>query len=596
MPSLRFTSGPLSQSGRLRLVKPVTTLGREADNDIVIPHPSVDAHHAYIAFDGRRYTLSQASRKNDLWVNGRREKSLVLTHQDNVRLGELEFAFAAFEDAPDESAKTGGALLDSYRKLGSFTEKLLGTGGIEELLNALLDAVIEVSGAERGFLILKNEGQELERRVVRRIGQEDLSSGAADLSDSIIGRVLATRGAVIVSDALNDESFRHAQSVVNLKLASVMCAPLIARGNFLGLIYLGNNSVVNLFTQESLKVLEIFAAQGALLIQNALLLNEMKLEQRELKTRLEERRFGLMVGSSDAMQDIFRKIERVAPIDIPVLIQGETGTGKELVARSLHDHSGRKSGPFIVINCGAIPRELLESEFFGHVRGAFTGAIATRMGKFKAADGGTLFLDEIGDMPLELQVKLLRVLEERKIVPVGDTRPQDVDIRVVAASNKQLDQAVRNGGFREDLFYRLNVITLQLPALRERTGDVALIAKYFLARYAREYDRKVKGFSARALDALTRHNWPGNVRELENRLRKAVVMCEKGLIEPEDLELDPDAAWTIKPLAVAREEFQKRYVLEALRRNGGNRTRTAQMLDVDPRTIFRYLEKIEDDE
>lgn len=595
MPSLRFISGPLAQSGRLRLSKPVTTLGRETDNDIVLSHPSVDGHHAYIAFDGRRYTLSQVTKKNELWVNGKRERSLTLTHQDRVRLGELEFSFAAYEDASAEAGAENGLLQSSYEKLGAFTERLLGVGGIDELLNALLDAVIEVSGAERGFLILKTEGQELDRRVVRRIGREELPQDTNDLSDSIISRVVATRAAVIVSDALNDDSFRHAQSVVNLKLASVMCTPLIARGNFLGLIYLGNNSVVNLFTRDSLKVLEIFAAQGALLIQNALLVNELKLEQRALKTRLEERRFGLMVGSSEAMQDVFRKIERVAPIDIPVLIEGETGTGKELVARSLHDLSGRKDGPFVVINCGAIPRELLESEFFGHLRGAFTGAVATRPGKFKAADGGTLFLDEIGDMPIELQVKLLRVLEERKIVPVGDTRPQDVDIRVVAATNKQLDQAVRAGAFREDLFYRLNVITLHLPPLRERTGDVVLIAKYFLARYAREYERKIKGFSARALDALTRHNWPGNVRELENRLRKAVVMCDKGLIEPEDLELDPDAAWTIKPLAVAREDFQKRYVLEALRRNDGNRTRTAQMLDVDPRTIFRYLEKIEED-
>jgi len=301
-----------------------------------------------------------------------------------------------------------------------------------------------------------------------------------------------------------------------------------------------------------------------------------------------------MIGASDAMRDVFTKIEKVSNVDIPVLIQGETGTGKELVAQEIHNKSDRSVGPFVVINCGAIPRDLLESELFGHLKGSFTGAIANKIGKFKAADGGTLFLDEIGDMPLELQVKILRVLEEHKVVPVGDTKTQSVDIRVIAATNKPLEDAIAEGSFREDLFYRLNVITIWLPPLRDRGEDVSLIAKYFLNRYTAEYDRKLKGFSQRALESISKHQWKGNVRELENRIRKAVILADKKMIEPEDLDLNPNEIAPIKPLALAREEFQIDYIKEALKRNNNNRTKAAQVLDVDPRTIFRYLEKMGD--
>jgi transcriptional regulator with PAS, ATPase and Fis domain len=274
-----------------------------------------------------------------------------------------------------------------------------------------------------------------------------------------------------------------------------------------------------------------------------------------------------------------------------VLITGETGTGKELIAREIHNRSPRREKPFVTINCGAIPENLLESELFGHVKGAFTGAVANKQGKFQAADGGTLFLDEIGEMPVELQVKLLRALQEKVVFRVGDTRPEQVDIRILAATNRELEKEIANGRFREDLYYRLNVVNVELPPLRARGEDVLVIARYLLSRYSREYDAKVKGFSPNASVAVRKHNWPGNIRELENRIKKAIVLCESSVIGPDDLGLTSDVLPQILTLADAKEKFQRDYINEVLALNNGNRTKTARDLGVDPRTVFRHLEK-----
>ncbi|HEY5960185.1 MAG TPA: sigma-54 dependent transcriptional regulator, partial [Polyangiaceae bacterium] len=269
----------------------------------------------------------------------------------------------------------------------------------------------------------------------------------------------------------------------------------------------------------------------------------------------------------------------------------ETGTGKELIARELHRRSNRVRGPFITVNCGAIPENLMESEMFGHVRGAFTGAVATRTGKFQQADGGTLFLDEIGELSLQLQVKLLRAIQERVVYRVGDGRPEKCDIRIVAATNRTLDDMIKRGEFREDLYYRLNVVNLWLPPLRDRGEDLIIIARALLTKHADELHSQVRGFSPQALAAIRKHPWPGNVRQLENRIKKALVLCDRPLLAPEDLDLGIQDVQAIVPLEKAKEEFQRRYVLEVLERNNGNRTQTARDLGVDPRTIFRYLER-----
>jgi transcriptional regulator with PAS, ATPase and Fis domain len=348
---------------------------------------------------------------------------------------------------------------------------------------------------------------------------------------------------------------------------------------------------VNLFEQSSHEVLTVFAGQASLILQNAILLNQLTTDRDRIAEELEAQRFGDIIGSCPSLQEVFRRVEKVAAADINVLITGETGTGKELFARELHRRSNRAEGPFIVVNCGAIPENLMESELFGHVRGAFTGAISTRQGSFQAADGGTLFLDEIGEMPLALQVKLLRALQERVVVKVGDTKPQSVDIRVLAATNRDLEAAIKEGTFREDLYYRLNVVNLHLPPLRERGDDIAILAKFLLNKYTAEFGAPVKGFTPKALEAMHGYDWPGNVRQLENRIKKAIVLADKTLIGAEDLDLGGDQQRAIVPLTQAREDFTRKYILEVLERNGGNRTRTARDLGVDPRTVFRYLER-----
>jgi transcriptional regulator with PAS, ATPase and Fis domain len=291
------------------------------------------------------------------------------------------------------------------------------------------------------------------------------------------------------------------------------------------------------------------------------------------------------------MLEVFRKLQKVAATDISVLITGETGTGKELIAREVHRRSNRVNGPFITVNCGAIPENLIESEMFGHVKGAFTGAIASRPGRFQQANGGTLFLDEVGELTQALQVKLLRAIQERVVHRVGDSKPEKCDIRILAATNRNLDEMIQTGDFREDLYYRLNVVNIWQPPLRERGEDIFIIGKAILSKYAEEMGSPVRGFSTAALAAIRKYEWPGNIRQLENRIKKALVLCDQNLLSAEDLDLGPEAQKPIVPLEKAKEDFQRRYVLEVLERNNGNRTQTARDLGVDPRTVFRYLEK-----
>jgi transcriptional regulator with GAF, ATPase, and Fis domain len=428
-------------------------------------------------------------------------------------------------------------------------------------------------------------------RASRNVRREAITDTSDAISDSIVRKVVETGRPVIVSDALSDAQFATSESVLALRLSSVMCAPLVSQGHVQGVLYVGNDQVKGLFERSQLDVLSIFAGQASLILQNALLLNALRADKEKLVAELKDKRFGEIIGACPSMMEVFRKLQKVATTDISVLITGETGTGKELIAREVHRRSGRASGPFVVINCGAIPENLIESELFGHVKGAFTGAVASRPGKFQVANGGTLFLDEIGELPLNLQVKLLRALQERVVFRVGDSKPEKVDIRIVAATNRVLEEEIRAGRFREDLYYRLNVVNIYLPPLRERGDDVLIIAKALLSKHAEELSSHVQGFTPQALAAIKKSPWPGNIRQLENRIKKGLVLCEKTLLGPEDLDLGKDEDSSILPLEKAKEEFQRKYVLEVLERNNGNRTQTARDLGVDPRTIFRYLER-----
>ncbi|MBK8937724.1 MAG: sigma 54-interacting transcriptional regulator [Polyangiaceae bacterium] len=602
--------------------KPVTTIGRALGNDVSLKADGVAEHHAQIVFDGRDFILEEIDRVAEIAINQKRKRRARLVHGDRLLIGAAELGFSMFaeltkrtrsNDDDDEPAarpidKTGTGQVSSelagVRKLFSFSEKLINRKNVDDLLEAMLDDVIELTNAQKGFLILvegadnfsgesDKPGQEkkLVVRASRNVRKEGISDAGGAISDSIVRQVIASGRPLIVSDALADTTFGKSESVIAMKLSSVMCAPLVSQGQVIGALYVGNDKVKSLFERTQLELLAIFASQASLILQNAMLLNALRADKAKLEAELKDKRFGEIIGACPGMLEVFRKLQKVAATDISVLITGETGTGKELIAREIHRRSPRAEGPFVTINCGAIPESLIESELFGHVKGAFTGAIASRPGKFQVADKGTLFLDEIGELPLNLQVKLLRALQERVVFRVGDSKPEKVDIRIVAATNRNLEEEIRNNNFREDLYYRLNVVNIWLPPLRDRGEDLAIIAKALLTKYADELASPVKGFSPAALASLRKYAWPGNIRQLENRIKKALVLCDQTLLSPEDLDLGASAENQILPLEKAKEDFQRRYVLEVLERNNGNRTQTARDLGVDPRTIFRYLEK-----
>ncbi len=583
------------------LHKKITSIGLSEENDISLEDPLLADSHAHIHFDGRDFNVTSIDRNGDLSINGKRRKKHRLVHEDVMKIGSTELTFSLYDEAAATHNSEAAELtqrteaLNSYRKLYEFSERLLSNYDLSALLESLMDAVIDISNADKGFLILL-EGNELRVKVARNVKRENLADALEQLSDSIVDKVVKTKRPIIVSDALHDQEFQNAMSVMNLKLSSVMCVPLLERGNLLGCIYVGNSQVARLFSERHLEALTIFAAQASLLLRNALLVNELKLDNKLLSEKLEQYRFGDIIGSCPAMQEVFRKVQKIATTDISVMITGETGTGKELIAREVHRRSQRAKGPFITINCGAIPENLLESELFGHVRGAFTGAVANKPGKFHAADGGTIFLDEIGEMPLNLQVKILRALQEKVVVRVGENRPESVDIRVLAATNRVLETEIKAGRFREDLYYRLNVVNVHLPPLRDRGEDVMVIAKYLLHRFAPEFGGTVKGFSPNAVIAIRKFGWPGNIRQLENHIKKACVLADRALLGPDDLGLTGDVLPAILPLADAKDKFQREYINQVLELNSGNRTKTARDLGVDPRTIFRHLEKEDGEE
>jgi transcriptional regulator with GAF, ATPase, and Fis domain len=623
------------------LLKPVSTIGRALGNDVAVPSKSLAETHAQVLFDGRDFNLEEVDKQGEILINGKKKRRARLVHGDRLTLGEVELTFSMFDEPTHQSRQSSPAIdpaaygdpkrsttslqLSGLRKLFEFSEKLMTMRKLDDLLEAMLDAVIEVTGAEKGLILLmegadggavapapptaestpgaapstpgddrpvpsRPEGKPV-IRASRHVKRESITDTAGVISDSIVRRVLETGRPVIVSDALTDSQFGSSESVLALRLSSVMCAPLVTQGQVTGALYVGNDRVKGLFERSQLDVLSIFAGQASLIFQNAMLLSALRADKEKLAAELQDKRFGEIIGVCPSMMEVFRKLQKVSTTDISVLITGETGTGKELIAREIHRRSNRANGPFVVINCGAIPENLIESELFGHVKGAFTGAVGTRPGKFQVADKGTLFLDEIGELPLNLQVKLLRALQERVVYRVGDSKPEKVDIRVVAATNRVLEDEIRGGRFREDLYYRLNVVNVWLPPLRERGDDVLIIAKALLSKYADELHSAVQGFTPQALVAIKKHPWPGNIRQVENRIKKALVLCDKTLLSPEDLDLGQSSENAILPLEKAKEEFQRKYVLEVLERNNGNRTQTARDLGVDPRTIFRYLER-----
>jgi transcriptional regulator with GAF, ATPase, and Fis domain len=588
MAYLRCSDSVRQMVNDVPLRKPLVTIGRVAGNDVVLDDPTVGATHANILRSGDTVTISAVDAKSELYVNGKKVRTASVGPGDMILIGRFELEVR--DGLPPKAGRTAESSTESLEKLVDFATQLMREESPERLFALLLESVVSITGAEKGFVIVLRNG---ERELAAAHNVLDDESDLNRVSDSIIDQVVEHRKAVIVSDAMKDRKFGQSRSVVDLKLSSVMCVPLMFRNDLLGVLYLGNDAITGLFTEDDLSVLQIWAAQASVTVHAALLLNQLKTTNRNLREQLRRTSQGNIIGTSAPMKAVFRLVRRIAPTDISVLILGETGTGKELVAKELHRLSGRTKQPFVSINCGAIPENLLESELFGHKKGSFTGAVSDKMGKFESANGGTLFLDEIGEMPTNLQVKLLRVLQDRVIERVGDLTPRPVDIRVIAATNKDLDAEIQEGRFREDLVYRLNEVTIKLPPLRDRGDDIQQLAKFFLNQFAEQYQSKARGFNNEAVRAMRNYFWPGNVRQLENRIKKAVIMTDRALINGDDLEIFSKDKRHIMPLSDAEEAFKLKYIRDALELNDWNKAQTARDLGVDPRTIFRYVEKFE---
>jgi Nif-specific regulatory protein len=469
------------------------------------------------------------------------------------------------------------------------------------LLDTILDLALHAVGAERGMVFLREDregpGQgEFSVHLTRNLEHETVRD-----AESFSRRIVEAAGqgrSLLALDAGSDERFRDLASVSLYQIRSLMCVPLRSRGRVIGTVYLDSRKDGRLFTQDDLRFVEAFADQAALAIENTRMRVRLERENRQLAAAAEARTsFANLVGRSAGIQAVFSLIEKVAATDLPVMIRGESGTGKELVARAIHVHGPRRRRPFLGENCAAIPETLLESELFGHIRGAFTGAERTRPGLFEQADGGTLFLDEVGDMSPAMQVRLLRVVEDGAIRKVGGEKPVPVNVRIITATHRDLQAEIKAGRFRLDLLYRLQVLSIEIPPLRERPGDVALLASHFLERIAVERGRTPCGIDDDALGLFERYAWPGNVRELQNTLQRLSLLAGNRAIGVALIESDPVLRRTLIPAhEAARVSFsfksgEKEQLRRAIAAAGGNRRKAAGLLGVSRATLYRKLQQ-----
>ena len=473
-----------------------------------------------------------------------------------------------------------------FRALSEITQSINSIKEIEPLLTKVMDIAVETVAAERGFLVLTEDG-EFSLKVARNISRESIAD-ITQASSSIIKTTIEENEPIITHDAQEDPRFSGSESVIFHQIISAACVPIRYGDRLLGAIYLDSRVDREQFNQTTLEFLQAFAEQAAIAIENAQLYENQRAEIRHLQSEVQRiYAFDEIVGKSVKMQEVFSVMTRIMNSDISVLLEGESGTGKELVARALHYNGPRKDRPFVAQFCGNLAESLLESELFGHKRGSFTGAISDKKGLFEYADGGTFFLDEISEISPQIQAKLLRVLQEGEIRRVGDTESRRVSVRIISATNRDLREEVRRGSFREDLYYRLNVIQIQMPPLRERHGDIPLLVRYFLRKFASKGHEKIKRLSREALKTLEKFHWPGNVRELENCIERAIVLSNSEEIQPADLlipkaDTDDGRRKTLK-------EIEKDIVLKTLEEEDGNKTRTAEALGISLRWLHYKL-------
>lgn len=477
------------------------------------------------------------------------------------------------------------ALLEISQEINSIQEP-------ETLLERILEIALQQLSAERGFILLKEGAeQKLLPKAARNIDPAKISE-VSEISATAVQKVLATQKPLLTFDARSDESFDAAQSVITHQIRSIACVPLLLRGKLLGVIYIDSREQTARFNQQSLDFLSAFANQAAIALENARLMEALRSENELLKGEFHRiYSFKEIIARSKAMEPVLELMGKVLNNTAVVLITGETGTGKELVARAIHHNGRRDIQPFVAINCGAIPENLLESELFGYKKGAFTGAAADKKGLIEAADRGTLFLDEIAELPLALQVKILRFLQEREVLRLGGSQPTPVDVRIIAASNRNLTDEVEKGRFRKDLYYRLNVIEIRLPPLRERKKDIPLLAQHFLKKFARNLEKNITGFQPESLEKLLDYHWPGNVRELENALERAVVLASQNLISSDDIGLSQVSAAGGIEAGTTLEQVSRALLEKTLRSCEGNKTRVAEAMGVSLRWVHYKMKE-----
>ncbi|KAA3613161.1 MAG: GAF domain-containing protein [Calditrichaeota bacterium] len=483
------------------------------------------------------------------------------------------------------------ALKNPFETLLAISEEINSTHEISVLLDRIMDSALRVLDAERGFILLKNKSGDSNYEIVtaRNLSNENIAS-IKDHSSSVVNKVLQSHEPLISVDAQQDDRFSGAESIVIQKIRSVICTPLLLKDQIIGAIYMDRQMSEDQFDDDSLQFLSAFSAQAAIGIQNARLFTDLQSENKKLKNQISlSDRFPEIIGKSESMVRMFEMVQSVASSTATVLIDGESGTGKELIARAIHNNSNQKDMPFIPIFCGSLAENLLESELFGHKKGAFTGASENKPGLFEEANGGTVFLDEIGEISMNLQTKLLRVIQEGELKRVGETSVRKVDVRILSATNRDLEKEVAEGRFREDLFYRLNVINIKMPPLRQRPDDIILLAEHFLKIFSFKNKKSFTGFTKRAINYLQEYNWPGNVRELENTIERSVILSNGKEIDIEAFQLRKTEPKM--PIGKTLKEINKYAILKTIEMTGGNRTKASKVLDVSRRWLQYQLKE-----
>jgi transcriptional regulator with GAF, ATPase, and Fis domain len=483
-----------------------------------------------------------------------------------------------------------------------FAERLLAETELSGILNLAMDQLVELSGAERGLIILFDNNGNISIETARNLAREDIDNPKFQISHTIINKVKTEGNPVCLQNALEDSSLNKSSSTSRLKILSVICLPLLKKNKIYGVVYLDNRKISGIFTAKNQQLVQSFAGLISLTAHKALEINSLHHRLDGLESELRKKfQFDHIIGHCPQMINVLKIVTQVANTDATILIYGESGTGKELIARSVHYNSNRKENKFIPLNCGALPEQLLESELFGHTRGAFTGALKDTAGWFEAANGGTIFLDEVSEMSPALQVKLLRVLQTGEYSRVGSTEISKTDVRIIAATNQLLRDLVANNSFRNDLYYRLNVIDIELPPLRNRKSDIPVLAQHFLIKFCKTNHKNNVRLSNAAEACLLNYSYPGNIRELENAIQRAVTLVENDIIEPyhfpssicknkATLKISSYSSLT-EAKRKASEKAEKEYINDCLRATGGHVRNAAKMAGIDASNFHKMMKK-----